>query len=168
MPAKRVVCLSAEQRQRCESLVKSGAAHARSILHAHVLLKTDSGPDGPGWTDQAICDAFGVSTVTVSHIRKAMAERGLEAALTHYRAPRRKYHRKLDGHQEAHLFAIARSDPPEGAARWSLRMISHRMIELGYVDDISHETVRATLKGGHCSPGVTCNGASPLPRTLSS
>lgn len=168
MPAKRVVCLSAEQRRRCESVVRSGSAPARSILHAHVLLKTDSGPDGPGWTDQAICDAFDVSAVTVSHIRKVLVEQGLDAALCHYRAPRREYPRKLDGHQEAYLIAIARSDPPEGATRWSLRMIRDRMIELGYVDDISHETVRATLKGGHCSLGATCNGASPRPRTRSS
>jgi len=168
MPAKRVVCLSAEQRRRCESVVKSGTAHARSILHAHVLLKTDSGPDGPSWTDAAISDAFGVSTVTVSHIRRVMVEQGLDAALAHYPAPRREYHRKLDGRQEAHLIAIARSDPPQGAARWSLRMMRDRMVELGYVDEISHETVRVTLKKGHYNLGVTCNGASPRPKTLSS
>jgi transposase len=168
MPAKRVVCLSAEERRRCESVVRSGSGPARSILHAHVLLKTDRGPEGPGWTDQAISEAFDVSTVTVSHIRKAMVEQGLDAALCHYRAPRREYARKLDGEQEAHLIAIARSDPPEGAVRWSLRMIRDRMIELGYVDDISHETVRTTLKGGHCSLGAICNGASPRPKTRSS
>ena len=168
MPAKRVVCLTAEQRHRCESVVKSGRTHARSILHAHVLLKSDSGPDGPGWTDAAIGDAFGVSTVTVAHIRKVMVEQGLEAALAHYQAPRREYLRKLDGRQEAHLIAIACSDPPEGFARWSLRMLGNRMVELEYVDDISHETVRATLKKGHCNLGATCNGASPLPKTLSS
>jgi transposase len=168
MPAKRVVCLSAEQRRRCERVVKSGTAHARSILHAHVLLKTDSGPDGPSWTNQAVSDAFDVSTVTVSHLRRLMVEQGLDAALSHYQAPRREYRRKLDGHQEAHLLAIARSDPPEGAARWSLRLIRDRMVELGYVDEISHETVRVTLKKGPCSLGATCNGASRRPKTRSS
>ena len=168
MSAKRVVCLTAEDRQRCESVVRSGAAHARTILHAHVLLKADAGAEGPGWADAAISDAFGVSTVTVSQIRKAMVEQGLEAALTHYRAPRREYERKLDGRQEAHLLAIARSDPPEGAVRWSLRMIRDRMVELGYVDQISHETVRKTLKKGLYSPGATCNGASRPPKTQSS
>jgi len=167
MPAKRVVCLSAEQRQRCASVVKSGTAHARTILHAHVLLKTDCSPDGPSWTDAAIAEAFDVSTVTVSHIRRVMVEQGLEAALAHYQAPRREYPRKLDGHQEAHLLAIARSDPPEGAVRWSLRMIRDRMVQLGYVDTLCHETVRVTLKKGHCSLGVTCNGASPRPKTRS-
>lgn len=168
MPAKRVVCLTAEQRHRCESVVKSGTARARSILHAHVLLKTDSGPDGPGWTDSAIGGAFDVSTVTVAHIRKVMVEQGLEAALAHYQAPRREYLRKLDGRQEAYLIAIARSDPPEGFGRWSLRMLRDRMVELAYVDDISHETVRATLKKGPCNLGATCNGASLRPKTPSS
>jgi transposase len=168
MPAKRVVCLTVEQRQRCESVVKSGTAPARSILHAHVLLKTDSGAEGPGWTDAAVAEAFDVSPATVSHTRKVMVEQGLDAALSHYQAPRREYRRKLDGHQEAHLLAIARSDPPEGAVRWSLRMIRDRMVELGYVDELSHETVRATLKGGPCSLGATCNGASRRPKTRSS
>ena len=164
MPAKRVVCLSAEQRHRCESVVKSGTAPARSILHAHVLLKADSGAEGPGWTDAAVAQAFDVSAATVSHIRRVMVEQGLDAALSHYHAPRREYRHKLDGHQEAQLIAIACSAPPEGSVRWSLRMIRDRMIELGYVDDISHETVRATLKGGHCSLGATCNGASLRPK----
>jgi transposase len=168
MPAKRVVCLTVEQRRRCESVVKSGAAPARSILHAHVLLKTDDGAEGPGWTDAAVSQAFDVSAATVSHIRRVMVEQGLDAALSHYQAPRREYRRKLDGHQEAHLLAIARSDPPEGAARWSLRLIRDRMVELGYVDEISHETVRVTLKKGPCSLGATCNGASRRPKTRSS
>ena len=87
MSAKRVVELTSGQRERCLEMVRSGTAHARSIMHAQVLLKTDSGPQGPGWTDQAISDAFGVSTVTVSHIRKAMLDGGLDAALCHYRGP---------------------------------------------------------------------------------
>ena len=168
MPAKRVVCLTVDERHRCESVVRSGTAPARSILHAHVLLKTDSGADGAGWTDAAVAEAFDVSSATVSHIRRVMVEQGLDAALSHYQTPRREYHRKLDGHQEAHLLAIARSDPPEGAVRWSLRMIRDRMIELEYVDELSHETVRATLKGGHCSLGAICNGASRRPKTQSS
>lgn len=168
MPAKRVVCLTADQRRRCQSVVKSGKAHARTVLHANVLLKTDTSPDGPGWTDAAIAEAFGVTTVTVANIRWAMVEQGLEAALSHYKGPRREYQQKLDGHQEAQVIAIACSTPPEGAKRWSLRMIRDRMIELGYVDEISHETVRMTLKRGHCSLGATCSGASLQPKTRSS
>jgi len=168
MPAKRVVCLTVDERHRCQSVVKSGKAHARTVLHANVLLKTDTSPDGPGWTDAAIARAFDVTTVTVANIRKVMVEQGVEAALSHYRGPRREYPHKLDGHQEAQLIAIACSAPPEGATRWTLRMVRDRMIELGYVDELSHETVRTTLKGGHCSPGAICNGASLQPKTRSS
>jgi len=158
MSAKRAVVLTDEQRERCWELVRSGRAPARTILHAQVLLKTDRGPQGPGWTDQAISEAFGVSTVTVAHVRKTMLDEGLEAALCHYRGPRREYRRKLDGHQEAHLIAMACSKPPKGHKRWSLRLLSQRMVQLEHVDSLSHETVRQTLKKTSCNPGATCSG----------
>jgi transposase len=158
MSAKRVVKLSRDQRERCLEMVRSGTVHVRSIIHAQVLLKTDSGPEGPGWTDEAIGDAFGVSTVTVSHIRKVMLEEGLEAALSHYRGPNREYKRKLDGHQEAKLVATSCSTPPKGHKRWSLRLLSQRMVQLKYVDSISHETVRQTLKKTSSNRGATCSG----------
>ena len=168
MSAKRVVELTSEQREGCLEMVRSGTAHARSIMHAQVLLKTDSGPQGPSWTDQAISDAFGVSTVTVSHIRKVMRDAGLDAALSHYRGPRREYRRKLDGRQEAHLIAIACSKAPKGRKRWSLRLLAKRMVQLGYVDSLSHETVHQTLKKTNFNRGATCNGASRPPKTPSS
>jgi len=168
MSAKRVVELTGEQRERCLEMVRSGTAHARSIMHAQVLLKTDSGPQGPGWTDQAISDAVGVSTVTISHIRKVMLEAGLDAALSHYRGPRREYQRKLDGRQEAHLIAIACSKAPQGRKRWSLRLLAKRMVELGYVESLSHETVHQTLKKTNYNRGAICNGASRPPKTRSS
>jgi hypothetical protein len=158
MSAKRVVELTHGQRQRCLELVKSGTAHARSILHAQVLLKTDQGPEGPGWTDQAISEAFDLSTVAISHTRKVMHEEGLEAALSHYRGPNREYWRKLDGHQEAQLIALACSPPPPGHARWSMRLLAGRMVELGYVDRLSHETVHQTLKKTSFNRGATCSG----------
>jgi transposase len=160
MPKKYVVELTDKQRKRCLGMVRAGTAHARSITHAQVLLKTDASSEGPGWTDSAISEAFGIATVTVANIRKAMANQGLNAALSHYRGPNREYPRKVDGHQEAHLIALACSDPPEGRTRWTLRLLSHHMVELGYVDTISHETVGQALKKTNCSPGATCAGAS--------
>jgi transposase len=139
-------------------LVRSGTAQARSILHAQVLLKTDRGPEGPGWTDQAISEALGVSTVTVAHTRKVLLDEGLDAALCHYRGPRREYPRKLDGRQEAHLIAMACSKAPQGHKRWSLRLLTKRMVQLDYVDSLSHETVRQTLKKTSFSRGATCSG----------
>ena len=96
MSAKRTVVLTPEQRERCLGVVNSGTANARTIRHAHVLLKTDSGPGGPSWTDAAIAEAFGVSTVTVARIRRTMVDGGLDAALSHYDASCREYPRKLD------------------------------------------------------------------------
>jgi hypothetical protein len=168
MSAKRKVQLAAEQREKCLSIVNSGTAHARTIMHAHVLLKTDCSPDGPGWTDAAIAEAFGVSTVTVAHIRRVMVEEGLDAAVSHYDASCREYHAKLDGRQEAYLMAIAHSEPPEGFTTWSLRMIAKRMVLMGHVDSISHVTVGKVLKGGHCNLGVAACGASLPPKTQSS
>ena len=168
MSVKREVQLTREQRERCHNVVSSGTAHARSIMHAHVLLKADSSADGPDWTDAAIAEAFGVSTVTVANIRRAMVQEGLDAALRHYDSSQRDYHAKLDGRQEAHLIAIACSAPPEGFARWSLRMIGKHMVLSGHVDSISHVTVGNVLKRGHCSLGATDNGASLLPKTRSS
>jgi len=168
MSVKRKVELTPQQRERCLGLVNSGTAHARSIMHAHVLLKADSSPDGPGWTDAAISEAFGVSTVTVANIRRAMVQEGLDAAVRHYDSSQRDYHAKLDGRQEAHLIAMACSAPPEGFARWSLRMIGKHMVLSGHVDSISHVTVGKALKRGHCNLGATGNGASPLPKMRSS
>ena len=168
MPKKYVVQLTDEQRRQCLEMVRAGSAHARSITHAQVLLKADASSEGPGWTDSAISEAFGITTVTVSHIRKIMVTESLAAALCHYRGPNRQYRRKLDGHQEAHLIALACSAPPEGHTRWSLRLLSRRIVELGYVDSISHETVGQVLKKTNCSLGAPCAGASRPARVPSS
>ena len=95
--------------------------------------------------DEQVADAVEVSQPTVSRVRKQYIEEGLEAALNR-RPPNREYHRKLDGEQEARLVALACSKPPEGQARWSLRLLADRMVELEVVDDLSYQTVRRTLK----------------------
>jgi hypothetical protein len=158
MSAKRIVALGSSERKRCLDLVKSGTAHARSILHAHVLLKADQGDKGPAWTDEAISEAFGVCTETVRHIRKVKVEDGLDAALSHYRGPNREYTRKLDGHQEAQLIALACSEPPTGRKRWTLRLLTGQFVELGYIEAISHQTVYRTLKKTSFNLGDTCSG----------
>jgi len=168
MPKKYVVQLTDEQRRQCLEMVRAGSAHARSITHAQVLLKADASSEGSGWTDSAISEAFGITTVTVAHIRKIMVTESLAAALSHYRGPNRQYRRKLDGHQEAHLIALACSAPPEGHTRWSLRLLSRRIVELGYVDSISHETVGQVLKKTNCSPGAPSAGVSRRGRAPSS
>jgi hypothetical protein len=168
MPKKHVVQLTADARQQCLELIRCGRAPARSIMHAQVLLKADAGPDGPGWTDVAISEAFAVTTVTVAQIRKVWVLEGLASALSHYRGTPGRPQHKLDGDQEAHLIALACSEPPEGRARWSLRLLSQRMVELGYVDSVSYSTVGRTLKKTTCSPGGPCASASRPTRAHSS
>ena len=146
MHKKYVVQLSPKERKRCMDLARAGVAPARTLMHARVLLKTDSGPAGPGWTDAAISEALDVSTVTVATIRRRCITEGLDAALSHYRGPNREYPRKLDGRQEAHLIALACSKPPEGRTQWSLRLLADKMVELQYVDSLSYMTVARTLK----------------------
>ena len=148
MRKKYIVELSADDRRQCLDLIRAGTAHARTVMHARVLLKADSGPEGPGWTDAAIAEAVEVSTVTVGKIRRRFSTEGLEATLQYYRGPNREYRCKLDGLQEAYLLAPAHSAPPEGHSRWSLRLLADRMVELGYVDSLSYMTVSRTLKKG--------------------
>ena len=112
---------------------------------AQILLTSDCGPNGPNWSYKAICDTLKVSHVTVTRTRKAFVEGNLDIALRR-RKTRRQYENKLDHEQEAHLVALARSKAPSGRDRWSLRLLRDKYIEMGFVNSISHETVRTTLK----------------------
>jgi transposase len=145
MEKKYTVILTDTERDNLKRLIAAGTAPARKLTHARILLKADQGSEGPGWVDEQVADAVEVSQPTVSRVRKQYVEEGLEAALNR-RPPNREYHRKLDGEQEARLVALACSEPPEGQARWSLRLLADRMVELEVVDDLSYQTVRRTLK----------------------
>lgn len=140
------VTLTKAERKELEGILSRGKADVRRLQHARVLLKADESKWGPRWRDAEIADAFEISVRTVERLRKRFVEDGLELALSPYRTPKRRYRCKLDGDQEAKLIAIACSDPPEGRGRWSLRMLADKMVELEYVDELSHETVRQTLK----------------------
>ena len=145
MKKKYPVILSDTERDDLKRLIATGTAPARKLTHARILLKADESAQGAGWVDEKVADAVEVSQPTVSRVRKQYFEEGLEAALNR-RPPKREYHRKLDGEQEARLVALACSEPPEGHARWSLRMLADRLVELEIVEDISHQTVRRTFK----------------------
>ena len=145
MKKKYTVILTDTERDNLKRLIAAGTAPARKLTHPRILLKADQGSEGPGWVDEQVADAVEVSQPTVSRVRKQYVEEGLEAALNR-RPPNREYHRKLDGEQEARLVALACSEPPEGQARWSLRLLAYRMVELEVVDDLSYQTVRRTLK----------------------
>ena len=146
------VRLTETERAHLTELIAAGTAPARKLLHARILLKADEGPAGPAWVDQAIAAAVEVSQPTVSRVRKQYVAEGLEAALNR-RAPRRVYQRKLTGAHEARLVALACSPPPSGQARWSLRLLADKLVELEIVDGVSYQTVRRTLKKTHSSLG---------------
>ncbi len=140
MKKKYPVILSEAEREHLKSLIAAGTAPARKLTHARILLKADQSPQGPGWVDEQVADAVEVSQPTVSRVRKQYFEEGLEAALNR-RAPNRHYHRKLDGEQEARLLALACSEPPEGQARWSLRLLAEKLVELEITEEeISYQT----------------------------
>lgn len=142
---KYIVRLTDEERADLSVLINKGKAAAYKRLHASILLKADISEQGPGWTDKEISKAFDVSVRTVERVRERLVTQGLGAAIERAKSKNPKS-RKLDGEQEAFLIALACSEAPEGYAQWSLRMLADRMVELGHVDDISHETIRVSLK----------------------
>jgi|SRR5215210_1923387 len=151
MKKKYPVILSETEREYLRSLIAAGTAPARKLTHARILLKADQGPEGPGWVDEQVAEAVETSQPTVARIRRQYFEEGLDEALNR-RPPRREYHRKLDGESEARLVALACSEPPEGEARWGLRLLADKMVELEIVENVSYQTVRRTLKKTPSSP----------------
>jgi transposase len=156
--SKYSVKLSAEQRGQLERMVKTGTAPAREILHAQVLLKTDSGQHGPRWSVKQIQAAFAVGSTTIKRIRQRLVQQGLTAAVQRKRQGPRPHKRKIDGQQEAHLIAMMCTQKPEGRERWTLRAVRDRAIELEIVEEVSHETIRSVLKKTNSSPGKRSNG----------
>jgi transposase len=152
MRKRFIVKLEAEERAELEQMLAKGRAAARKLLHARILLKADAGPAGPGWDDAAIGAALDVSHDTIERVRRRFVEDGLAAALARRRAaPPRP--RKVFGEQEAHLIALACGPAPAGHERWSLRLLAGRMVELEYIESVSHETVRQILKKTSSSRG---------------
>lgn len=152
MRKKYVVRLSQAERETQEQMVKAGNISARKLTHAWILLKSDTNEDGPNWSYKQICEAFDVSEVTVYQVRKSYVENGLEKAINR-KKPEREYKYRIDGEAEAHLIALACGDAPEGQERWTLRLLRDRMIKLEYVEDVSHEPIRTTLKKTNLSLG---------------
>jgi transposase len=145
MPKKYIVRLSADERKELKALVNKGKTAAYKRLHAQVLLKADISKNGSCWTDKKISEAFDIGLRTVERIRQRLVEGGLESAINRAKQERTKS-RKLDGEQEAYLIALSCGEPPEGRARWTLRLLASRLVELDYVEGISHETIRQVLK----------------------
>lgn len=153
MAKKYVVQLAADEREHLERIARTGKGAAWRIQRAHALLKCDQGPHGPGWTDERIAEAFGMSVRSVEHWRQQAVEEGPESLLEREARTTPPVKPKLDGEGEARLVMLACSQPPEGRAKWALRLLAARLVELEVVDSISYETVRRVLKKTISSPG---------------
>lgn len=151
MQKKYVVELTSEERKQLTELVKKGKTAGYKIQHAQMLLKVDQGKKVAGWSDSTVAEAFAAHITTVERLRKRFVEEGLEAALERHN--RKNYTHKLDGNAEAHLIAIACSEPPEGRNEWTLRLLADKLVELKVVDSVSHMTVSRTLKKTSLSHG---------------
>lgn len=150
---KYSVQLDAEQRQMLESILTGGKESARGQAHARILLKADQGSFGPGWTDEQIAEALEVGRATVERVRKRFVQGGLLDALVRRPQPERPEKRKMDGELEAHLVTLACSQAEGGRERWTMRLLADKLVQLGYVDQISHNTVWVTLKKMNSNPG---------------
>jgi transposase len=150
---KYKVTLTAEERNSLQGLIAAGKAAAQKLTHARILLKADAADGGPAWADARIAEAVEVHVTTVERLRERFVEQGLEAALVRKKQGRPSREPTLDGRAEARLVTLACSAPPRGRARWTLRLLADRLVELEVVEAVSTETVRRALKKTNSSRG---------------
>ena len=143
---KYVVKLSAEERERLEALIRVGKSTAQLLTKARILLKADASEAGEGWSDSAISAALDTSVNNVARTRQQLVEEGFEATLSRKYNPNSARPRIFDGAAEAKLIALACSPAPEGFARWSLRLLEEKVVELNIVEKASDNTIGRTLK----------------------
>ncbi len=150
---KYIVTLSKEERDTLRDLTFKGTHKAQKILNAQILLGCDEGEyQTEHSTNEEIARVLGTSMRKIDRVKKRFVIEGMEATLTKKKGSR-IYEKKADGDFEAHLVALSCSEPPEGFSRWSLRLLADKVIELGYIDSISHEAVRGILKKMKLNPG---------------
>ncbi len=157
---KYVVRLSGEERERLEMLIRKGKSPARWLLKARILLKADVSEAGEGWSDNRIIRALDSNLSMVYRVRKQLVEEGFEAVLSRKQRATPAVARIFDGEKEAKLIALACSKPPKGRARWSLRLLENKVVELGIVDRASDSTIGRTLKKTLSGPIAASTGSS--------
>jgi Homeodomain-like domain len=154
------VRLSGEERQQLETLIRKGKSPARRLLKARILLKADVSEAGEGWSDSRIMEALDASPSMVYRVRKQLVEEGLVAVLSCKQRAMPAVPPIFDGEKEAKLIALACSKPPKGYARWTLRLLENKVVELGIVDRASDSTIGRALKKTLSSPIAANTGSS--------
>jgi transposase len=143
---KYIVRLSDNEREQLAALLRKGSSRAHRLLKARILLKADVSEAGEGWSDNQIIDALATSASMVYRVRKQLVEEGFEAVLSRKPRVTPAVPRIFDGEKEAKLIALACSKPPKGRARWTLRLLENKVVELNIVDRASDSTIGRTLK----------------------
>jgi hypothetical protein len=157
---KYVVRLSAEEREQLEALLRKGKSPARWLVKARILLKADVSEGRAGWSDSHIVSALDTNISMVTRVRRQLVEEGLEAVLSRKPRATPAIARIFDGEKEAKLIALACSKPPKGRARWTLRLLENKVVELGIVDRASDSTICRVLKKTLSSPIAGSAGSS--------
>ncbi len=150
---KYKVTLTKEERESLMANTRKGSHTAKKVIHSIILLNVDQGPFIESLqTNEEVCKVLKIGMRTIDRVKQRFVMEGLDAALG-VAPTSRKYRKKVDGETEARLISIACSEPPKGFGKWSLRLLADCMVELDYVEDISHETVRKVLKKTNLSLG---------------
>jgi hypothetical protein len=155
---KYVVRLGAEERDRLNDLIRSGKRSVQLLTKARILLKADVSDAGEGWSDSRIAQALDTSLANVERTRRQLVEEGFEAVLTRKYNPNSARPRIFDGVAEARLIALTLSPAPEGFARWSLRLLEEKVVELNIVEKASDNTIGRTLKKTFSNRIASSNG----------
>jgi hypothetical protein len=149
---KYVVELSAGERNRLRAVISKGKASAKAILKARIVLKADQGANGEGWTDERICEALETNITMVARTRAKLVNEGLDAVLARKKRARPPIEPIFDGEAQAQLIALACSKPPPGYARWTIRLLANKVVEMNIVDHAHFNTVGRALKKTISSP----------------
>ena len=162
---KYVVRLSPDEREQLEALIRKGKSPAQRLAKARILLKADVSEAGEGWSDGLIIEALETSPSMVYRVRKQLVEEGFEAVLSRKQRATPAVARIFDGEKEAKLIALACSKPPKGRARWTLRLLESKVVELRIVDRASNSTIGRALKNVWPAPfarGLSRLAADPV------
>ena len=152
------VTLTESEREELADIIKKGKHRSQKVLNSLILLNCDEGQfQKTKSTNKDISDILQISMRKIDRTKKTFVERGLNIALNGTKG-QRKYKRIADGDFEAHLIALSCGEPPEGYSRWSLRLLADKVVELEYVEEISHETIRRVLKKTKLNLGVNRGG----------